>query len=53
MCGDYNIDLLKNKNKNINDYFEELVENGFLPKITLPTRIADHPPSSYMNMATC
>ena len=37
LCGDYNIDLLKIKTKNhFNDYFDELVTNGFFPKITLP-----------------
>ena len=30
LCGDYNIDLLKIKTKNhFNDYFDELVTNGF------------------------
>ena len=34
MCGDYNIDLLKIKTKNhFNDYFDELVTNGFFPKL--------------------
>ena len=33
LCGDYNIDLLKVKTKNhLNDYFDELVTNGFLSK---------------------
>ena len=42
LCGDYNIDLLKIKMKNhFNDYFDELVTNGFFPKITLPTRIGE------------
>ena len=26
---------------NFNDYFDELVTNGFFPKITLPTRIGE------------
>ena len=30
LCGDYNIDLLKIRTKNhFNDYFDELVTNGF------------------------
>ena len=53
LCGDYNIDLLKNKNKNhFNDYFDELVTNGFFPKITLPTRIGDRSSSLYDNIFT-
>ena len=46
MCGDYTIDLFKIKTKNhFNDYFHELVINGFFLKTTLPTRInhlSDH-----------
>ena len=43
VCGDYNIDLLKVKiNKHYCSYFDEIISNGFFPKITLPTRIADH-----------
>jgi hypothetical protein len=38
--GDMNIDLLKIREKNIfNDYFENIISNGFIPKITLPTRL--------------
>ena len=34
LCGDYNIDLLKIKIKNhFNNYFEELVTNGFFLKL--------------------
>ena len=43
VCGDYNIDLLKVKiNKHYCSYFDEIISNVFFPKITLPTRIADH-----------
>ena len=37
--GDYNIDLLKVKmNKHYCNYFDDVVSNGFFPKITLLTR---------------
>ena len=40
IAGDYNIDLLKiNKIKQIEDYFDELTNNNFMPLITVPTRI--------------
>ena len=53
LCGDYNIDLLKLKMKNhFNNYFEELVTNGFFPKITLPTRIGERSSSLIDNIFT-
>ena len=53
LCGDYNIDLLKIKMKNhANNYFEELVTNGFFPKITLPTRISERSSSLIDNIFT-
>ena len=53
MCGDYNIDLLKIKTKyHFNDYFDELVTNGFFPKITLPTRIGERSSSLIDNIVT-
>ena len=43
IMGDINIDLLKYKTDNkTNDYLDALVANGFLPKITKPTRITEH-----------
>lgn len=43
IAGDFNIDLLKIKERHIfNDYFETILLNGFIPKITLPTRITHH-----------
>ena len=40
IAGDYNIDLLKiNTNKQIEDYFDGLTDNNFMPLITIPTRI--------------
>ena len=42
ICGDYNIDLLKIKtNKHFNDFFDNFISVGFLPKITLPTRFTE------------
>ena len=44
VCGDYNIDLLKVKTKNhYCEYFDEVVSQGFIPRITLPTRISEQP----------
>ena len=43
LCGDYNINLLKiYKKDQYNIFFEKLVSAGYLPKISLPTRITDH-----------
>ena len=53
VCGDYNIDLLKVKiNKHYCRYFDEIISNGFFPKITLPTRIADHSSTLIDNIFT-
>jgi hypothetical protein len=42
IAGDFNIDLLQLKDRTIiNEYFETIMANGFIPKITLPTRITD------------
>jgi len=42
LVGDFNIDLLKLKERTIiNDYFEVLLSNSFIPKITFPTRITN------------
>ena len=39
VMGDFNIDLLKINDKEIaNDHFETFLSNGFIPKITFPTR---------------
>ena len=43
LCGDYNINLLNvYKKDQYNIFFENLVSAGYLPKISLPTRITDH-----------
>ena len=42
IAGDFNLDLLKvNENQHIHEYFECVTGNGFLPKMTLPTRLND------------
>ena len=44
ICGDFNINLLQiTSNKYANEYFESICSRGFVPRITLPTRI--QPPS--------
>lgn len=41
ICGDFNMDLLQIQNRQIfHEYFENLLSNGFVPKITFPTRIS-------------
>lgn len=42
ITGDFNLDLLKFKeNGNINNYFEQLLSNGYIPSITVPTRLTE------------
>ena len=44
MCGDFKINLIEiNSNLHYNDYFESIYSQGFVPRITMPTRI--QPPS--------
>ena len=41
MCGDYNIDLLKvNKVHSYDMYFNDVLSAGYIPTITLPTRLS-------------
>ena len=43
LSGDFNIDLLKVDTDNkINDFYNSLSSNLFIPHITLPTRITSH-----------
>ena len=43
ITGDFNLDLLKLRDSiHINNFFETMISNGYLPKITLPTRITAH-----------
>ena len=42
VCGDYNINLLSlNTDKHTGSYVDGLLSSGFLPTITLPTRISE------------
>ena len=42
LCRDYNIDLLNVKVKeHYCEYYDEIISQGFFPKITLPTRFSD------------
>jgi len=41
VVGDFNLDLLQvSTNEHIKNYFDCLVSNGFVPKITFPTRLS-------------
>ena len=43
MCGDYNVDLLKVNNTQFNDdYFYNILSAGYVPKVTLPTRLSEN-----------
>ena len=43
IAGDYNIDLLQINNREIvSDYFESIMNNSLVPKITYPTRFSRH-----------
>ena len=53
VCGDYNVDLLKVKtNKHYCEYFGEVISQGFIPKITLPTRISEQSSTLIDNIYT-
>lgn len=43
LTGDFNLDLLKIKEStHVNNFFETVMSNGYIPKITFPTRITSH-----------
>ena len=43
MCGDYNLDLLKIHSVPFNEnYFDNILSSGYIPTITLPTRLSDN-----------
>ena len=43
LCGDFNIDLLKINTKNhYNTFYNNLIAAGYLPRISLPTRVTNH-----------
>ena len=53
LCGDYNIDLLKISTNNVfNKFYENITSCGFIPKITLPTRICDTTSTLIDNVST-
>ena len=53
LCGDYNIDLLRiNTDRHFCQYFNNIIANGFLPLITLPTRISDRSSTLIDNIFT-
>ena len=53
VCGDYYIDLLKvNTNKHYGEHFDEIISQGFIPKITLLTRISEHSSTLIDNIFT-
>ena len=42
ICGDINIHLLKIiENNNYNSFYKSITSSGFMPQITLPTRLSD------------
>ena len=43
LCGDFNIDLLKiNTKDHYNTFYNNLTAAGYLPRISLPTRVTSH-----------
>ena len=43
MCGDYNVDLLKINSVQFNEnYFDSIISSGYVPIITLPTRLSEN-----------
>ena len=43
MCGDYNVDLLKLNSIPFNEiYFDNILSPGYIPKMTLPTRLSEN-----------
>ena len=43
MCGDYNVDLLKLNSIPFNEiYLDNILSAGYIPKITLPTRLSEN-----------
>ena len=43
MCSDYSVDLLKLNSTSFNEnYFDNILSAGYIPKITLPTRLSEY-----------
>ena len=53
ICGDFNIDLLKIHEKRLySEYFDNLLSEGFHPKISLPTRLGKNSHTLIDNIIT-
>ena len=53
ICGDFNFDLLKYENVNhCQEFYNTMTCNGYLPHITIPTRITDSSMTIIDNMYT-
>ena len=42
IAGDFNIDLIDSENPHVEHYVDTILQNSFIPCITIPTRITDH-----------
>ena len=42
IAGDFNIDLIDYENNYVEQYTDTILQNSFIPCITIPTRITDH-----------
>ena len=42
IAGDFNIDLIDSDNKQVENYTNTILQNSFIPCITIPTRISYH-----------
>ena len=42
IAGDFNIDLIKTENNQVEQYINTILQNSFLPCITIPTRVTYH-----------
>ena len=41
LCGDFNINLLQlNEKPKVSEFFENMLSDGYIPKVTLPTRLS-------------
>ena len=43
LCGDYNVDVLKiNSTQDYEEYFDNILSSGYVPTVTLPTRLSNN-----------
>ena len=42
IAGDFNINLIDSENTHVEQYIDTILQNSFIPCITIPTRIKDH-----------